>query len=203
MSKVIKAGSEVPVKRAIVEAPVYDAKMEADRLLAEAHGEAERLLAAAREEAERLAQKASAEGRERGLQAVTELLVGARAAAARARDEAQAELRALAVRIAAKILGRELALDANAVTDVVAQALSHTGDPRDVVVRLNPADLEAIERGKPRLIARVKQARSLTFRGDDQVARGGCIVETELGIVDARLSTQLEAIERALRGERE
>jgi type III secretion protein L len=203
MSKVIKAGSEVPVKRAIVEAPVYDAKMEADRLLAEAHGEAERLLAAAHEEAERLTQKAQAEGRERGLQAVTELLVGARTAAARARSEAEVELRALAVRIAGKILGRELALDANAVTDVVAQALAHAGDPRDVVVRLNPADLEAIERGKPRLIERVKKARSLTFRGDDQVARGGCIVETELGIVDARLSTQLEAIERALRGERE
>jgi flagellar biosynthesis/type III secretory pathway protein FliH len=41
------------------------------------------------------------------------------------------------------------------------------------------------------------------FVADDRVARGGCIIETELGVVDARLSTQLDAIERALRGEPE
>jgi flagellar biosynthesis/type III secretory pathway protein FliH len=203
MSKVIKAGSEVPVRRAIVEAPVYDAKMEADRLLADARGQAERILADANQEAERLLNKAQTEGRERGLMAVTELLVGARAAAARARDAAGNELRTLAVKIAEKILARELALRPEAVNDVVAQALSHAGDPHDVVVRLNPADLEAIERGKPRLVERVRSARAVSFRAEESIPRGGCIVETELGVVDARLSTQLEAIERALRGERE
>jgi flagellar biosynthesis/type III secretory pathway protein FliH len=203
MSKVIKAGSDVPVRRAIVEAPVYDAKMEADRLLAEARGEAERIVADAQHEAERLRGKAHAEGRERGLQAVTELLAGARAAATRARSAAESELRVLAVRIAEKILARELALKPDAVADVVAQALAHAGEPRDVVVRMNPADLEAIERGKPRLVERVRSARAVTFRADETVARGGCIVESELGVVDARLSTQLEAIERALRGDRE
>ena len=142
-------------------------------------------------------------GRERGLQAVTELLTGARAAATRARNAAESELRVLAVRIAEKILARELQLKPDAVADVVAQALAHAGEPRDVVVRMNPADLEAIERGKPRLIERVRSARAVTFRADETLARGGCIVESELGVVDARLSTQLEAIERALRGDRE
>jgi type III secretion system HrpE/YscL family protein len=203
MSKVIKAGSDAPVRRAIVEAPVFDAKMEAERLLAEARGEAERILADARQESDRMRQKAAAEGREKGLQAVTELLVGARAAAARARDAAQSDLRALAVRIAGKILGRELALKPEVVNDVVSQAVAHAGEPQDLVVRVNPADLEAVERGKPRLIERVRSARAVTFRSDETVGRGGCVIETELGVVDARLSTQLEAIERALRGERE
>src|SRR5206468_3048977 len=128
------------------------------------------------------------------------LLVGARAAAARARDEAESELRTLAVKIAEKILGRELSLRADAISDVVGKALAHAGDPRDVLVRINPADLEAIERGKTRLVEKIRAARSVTFRGDEAVTRGGCIVETELGVVDARLSTQLDAIERALRG---
>jgi type III secretion protein L len=191
------------MRRAIVDADVFDAKLEGDRLVAEAREAAEREVAAARDEAQRIARKAEAEGRERGLAAVTELLVGARAVAARARSGAEAELRTLAVRIAEKILGRELALKPDAVVDVVAQALAHAGEPRDVQVRLNPADLEAVERGKPRLMERVRSARALTFRGDDAVPRGGCIVETELGAVDARLSTQLEMIERALRGDRE
>lgn len=191
------------MRRAIVDADVFDAKLEGDRLVAEAREQAERALAEARDEAERIGRKAEAEGRERGLAAVTELLVGARAAAARARAGAEAELRALAVRIAEKLLGRELALDPAVVVDVAATAMRHAGEPRELVVRCATEDLEALERGKPRLVERCRAAQVVRFVADDRVARGGCIIETELGIVDARLSTQLDAIERALRGEPE
>jgi flagellar biosynthesis/type III secretory pathway protein FliH len=214
VSKVIKSGAGGNVRRAIVDADVFDAKLEADRLLADARAEAERViaeaksaadgeLAAARDEAERLRRKAESEGRERGLGAVTELLVGARAAAARARAGAEAELRALAVRIAEKILGRELRIDAAAVVDVAAEALRHAGEPRELVVRCAAEDVEALERGKPRLVERCRAAQAVRFVADDRVGRGDCIVESELGVVDARLSTQLDAIERALRGEPE
>jgi flagellar biosynthesis/type III secretory pathway protein FliH len=191
------------MRRAIVDADVFDAKLEGDRLVAEAREAAERERAAARDEVERIARKAEAEGRERGLAAVTELLVGARAVAARARAGAEAELRTLAVRIAEKILGRELQLDASAVVDVAAAAMRHAGEPRELVVRCAAEDLEALERGKPRLVERCRSAQVARFVADERVPRGGCILETELGVVDARLSTQLEAIERALRGEPE
>ena len=203
MSKVIKSGTGPNARRAIVDGDVFEAKLEAERLLGEARAEAERELQTARDEAERLRRKAELEGRERGLGAVTELLVGARLAAAKARANAEGDLRALAVRIAEKILGRELAVDANAVTDVAAEALRHVGEPRELLLRCSPDDLAALERGKPRLIERCRNAQALGFRADDGIARGGCIIETELGVVDARLSTQLEAIERALRGEPE
>jgi type III secretion protein L len=203
MSKVIKSGSGGNMRRAIVEAEVFDVKLEGEKAIADARAQAERIVAEARDEAERVKRKAEAEGRERGLGAVTELLVGARAAAARARADAEAELRALAVRVAEKLLGRELALDAGAVVDVAAEAMRHAGQPRELVVRCAPEDLEALERGKPRLLERCRAAQAVRFVADERVARGGCIIETELGIVDARLSTQLEAIERALRGEHE
>jgi type III secretion system HrpE/YscL family protein len=203
MSKVIKSGATGHLRRTIVDADVFDAKLEADRLIAEARAQAERELAATRDEAERMRRKAEVEGRERGLGAVTELLVGARAAAARARAGAEAELRTLAVHIAEKILGRELLLDGATVVDVAREALKHVGEPRELVVRCAPEDLEALARGKPRLVERCRAAQAVVFRPDATVARGGCVVETELGLVDARLSTQLEAIERALRGEPE
>ena len=203
MSKVIKSGSGLQVRRAIVHADVVDARLEADRLLAEARAQAERELAAAHDEVERVRRKAEVEGRERGLGAVTELLVGARAAAARARANAEGELRTLAVRIAEKILGRELRADAAAVVDVAREALKHAGEPREILLRCAAEDLDALERGKPRLLERCRAAQAVVFRADATVARGGCIVETELGVIDARLSTQLEAIERALRGEPE
>ena len=65
---------------------------------------------------------------------------------------------------------------------------------------MHPDDLKALERGRPRLLERALRAQALQFRADPSVGRGGCIVESELGTVDARLPVQLEAIERALRG---
>jgi type III secretion protein L len=203
VSRVIKSGSGPGARRAIVDGETFESKLEAERLVAEARAAAEQELQAARDEAERLRRKAELEGREKGLGAVTELLVGARLAAAKARANAEADLRVLAVRIAEKILGRELALDAKSVVDVAAEALRHVGEPRELVLRCSPDDLAALERGKPRLLERCRAAQALVVRADDGIARGGCIVETELGVVDARLSTQLEAIERALRGEPE
>lgn len=188
MGRLLKPGQAAP--RVSELSKIYDARLAAERIVAQAQAEADRIRA-----------QAAAEGREKGLGAVTELLVGARAAASRARAEAAPELRVLAVRIAEKILGRALSLSPDVVVDVTAQALAAAGSARQVLVRCHPDDLAALERGKPRLLERVTRSQALALRGDAQVPRGGCIVETELGSIDARLSTQLEAIERALRGE--
>jgi type III secretion protein L len=162
--------------------------------------EAERILEAARSEAERLRGQAVAEGRERGLAAVTELLTAARAASARAQKSAEQDLRLLAVRIAERILERELQVSPDAVVDIALSALGQAGSPHDVHLRVHPDDLKALERGRPRLLQRLTHAEVVHLRADPSVSRGGCIVETELGTVDARLPLQLDAIERALRG---
>jgi type III secretion protein L len=187
-SRIIKGGGAA--EEHIAPAQVFDARSEAERILKQAQAEAERIRA-----------QAAAEGRERGMAAVTELLVGARAAASRARAASAGELRTLAVRIAEKILGRELQLRPEAVVDVAAEALTAAGASQQVTLRCHPDDLAALERGKPRLVERCARAQAVHLRPDAQVGRGGCIVETELATIDARLSTQLEAIERALRGE--
>jgi type III secretion protein L len=194
MARVIKSGGgglrdEKPAGSPKIDPHPFDPKAEAERILAEA-----------RHEAERLRNQATNEGRERGLAAVTELLTAARASSLRARQQAEEDLRVLAVRIAEKILGRELSLSPDAVVDIVAAALLQAGAPREVTLRVHPDDLKALERGRPRLLERCARTQAVQLRPDPAVSRGGCIVETELGTVDARLPVQLEAIERALRG---
>jgi len=183
--RVIKAGQ--PVRLSPVEAPVEDARKAAARILAEAQGDAARLRA-----------QAVADGLESGRAELTELLAVARVEAARARREAEPELRRLAVKIAEKILGRELALQPDAVADVARAALGAAGEPEMLLLRAHPDDVAALERARPRFVAQLREACVLTVRADAQVARGGCVLETPLGVVDARLSTQLAALERAL-----
>lgn len=189
MARILKSGLRDGKKPNIDPYP-FDPRAEADKLLSEA-----------RHEAERLRTQAITEGRERGLAAVTELLTAARVQTLRAHKDVEQDLRVLAVRIAERILGRELELKPDAVVDIVSEALSQAGAPREVVVRCHPDDLKALERGRPRLIERCSRTQAVILRADPAIARGGCIVETELGTVDARLPTQLDAIERALRGQ--
>lgn len=175
-------------------------KVEIDPFPFDPRAEAKKIIAEAKHEAERLRNQAVVEGRERGLASVTELLTVARVQTMRTQREIREDLRVLAVRIAERILGRELAQNPDVVLDLVGEALSQAGAPREVVVRCHPDDLKALERGRPRLIERCARAHAVVFRTDPTIARGSCVVETELGTIDARLPTQLDAIERALRG---
>jgi type III secretion protein L len=179
----------------------WDALRDAAAVRQAAEEAARATIEQARAQAERLLQEAAAEGRERGMAAVTELLVSARAEAARTRRESLGDLRALAVKIADKLLGRALALDPGLVVELAAQALEHAGEPRALRLRCHPDDLELLERGRPRLLDRCRSVGALRIESSDDVPRGGCVVESELGAVDARLATQLDAIERALRGD--
>jgi type III secretion protein L len=184
----------------IVPGERFDALTDAAEIRRAAKQHAAELVAGAQREADRLRAEATAEGRERGLSAVTELLVAARAESARARRESTQELRTLAVKIAEKLLGHALALDGSLVVDLATEALQHAGEPRALRLRCNPEDLAELESGRPRLLERCRSAGALRIEADEQIARGGCVIESELGIVDARLAVQLEAIDRALRG---
>lgn len=190
VARVIKAG-EGP--RAI-DGAVVDAKEEAARIVASARAEADAVC----EEARRAG---FAAGREEGLASVTELAARLRAEASRREEEAAPELRRLAVRIAEKILGRELQLAPDAVVDVVRAAIVAARARRELVVRVHPDDLAAVAAAAPRLAAELARRGDVAVRGDAAVPRGGCLVDTEVGTIDARLDVQLAAIERALLGD--
>ena len=159
---------EPGVRRHIVEATVYDARLEAERMLG---GGARRGGARARRcraEAERL--RAKADGRGARARAGR----GDRAARRRARGRgavargAEAELRALAVRIAEKILGRELSLRPDAVVDVAAEALRLAGEPREVLVRCTPTTWRRSSAASRGCVERVAPRSAVSFRADEQ-----------------------------------
>jgi len=110
------------------------------------------------------------------------------------------ELTELAVRIAAKLLQRELALSPDAIADVVASCLRAAGQSRRVVIRVNPDDLDALRAALPRLDERhiAEGNPSLHAEADPSVGRGGCVLSTDSGEVDGRLEHQLATIRAAL-----
>lgn len=204
MSRILKGGGDPaappPARERVVPAAELEARRSAADLLADARAEAERIRAGAEEAAEAARQQGYDRGYQEGLARTTECLARAHAQ----RDEllAAAEPAAveLALRVAEKVLGREIS-DREAAVDLVAQALDAVRRAQRVRVRVAPADLELLRAEEPRLVARLAQGVTFDLCADPGTTTGGCIVETEAGSVDARLETQLAALRRALLGD--
>jgi len=191
----------------VVPAEVVDAGAEAQALLSEARRQAEALVAAARGQADELRAEArragEAEGRETAEAAFTTMLVEARAEAERMRRAALPAAQTIAVRMAEKIVGRVIALDATAMSDIARQALEAVrARSGAVALRVHPDDWAAIETARPALAARLAKAVELRVIPDAAVGRYGCVVESTAGRLDARLETQIAALERAAFGGR-
>jgi flagellar biosynthesis/type III secretory pathway protein FliH len=139
--------------------------------------------------------------RESALAEVTRLLVSARVEAEAERAAAKEAAPVLARKMAEKIIGRAVALDPAVMGEIAGQALAASRVRGGaVVLRVHPDDLAAVERTRPEWLARVAAGANVRVVADESVGRHGCVVETPVGRLDARLETQLDALESALRG---
>lgn len=171
------------------------AKAEAYRQAAEDSAEAIRRESAAMGYAEGFR-----EGREHGFADVTKMLAAARAQTISEFIRAKDVGITIGRRLAEKILGRMFELDPSVIADLALQALI-ASRPRGgtIVLRTHPEDLSRLTAEREAWLARLPMVADIRFVADASVDRGGCIVETPIGRLDARLSTQLDALESALR----
>jgi flagellar biosynthesis/type III secretory pathway protein FliH len=166
-----------------------------------AEADARRIRESAEAERERVLAGAAAAGREEGLARAAAALTAAAAERDRLLASAEPELVRLALAVAGKVVAGELALAPEVVARIAAEALAAARDRREVVLRVHPADAGLLRAEEPRLLEALSRARAVAVREDPAVGRGGVVVETEAGTVDARIETRLEALRRALLAE--
>ena len=126
-------------------------------------------------------------------------------AAERARISAAVEASAveLALRIAEQAIGATIAAQPETVVEVVRGALRRLVERERVTVLVNPEDLELVRGAAETLANELGGIETCDVQAERRVARGGAIVRTVEGEVDATLATKLararEAVEEALR----
>jgi len=185
-----------------IHAEVYDAVGRARTIVAAAEVEARRLRAGAVDEVAQARAEAVAAGRAEGRQEGLAAAAAALARAAEVRDRllasATGDLLDAAVALAARILEREVALDAEIVVTLAERALREARGRRRVTVRANPDDLSRLRASASRLAAAAGASGLPCLCGDPAIARGGVVVEAEAGELDARIESQLDELRRAL-----
>ena len=181
-----------------IPAQLWDAGLEARRLLEAASADASSMIARAKGESESIRTRAAADGREEGLASATEMVARAALARDRLLADAEPQLVELSFEIARRVLERVVERDRDAVAAVAARALEAVRHRQRVTLRTHPHDAATLREAEPRLCEMLAGARCIAVVDDPSIGRGGVVVETEAGSVDARLASQLEALRRAL-----
>lgn len=98
----------------------------------------------------------------------------------------------LALLTAEQMIAGAIAVEPQRITDVVRGALRRLADRHRVTVLVNPEDLELLARSVPMLQAELGGIEHLDVQADRRVARGGAVVQTVYGEIDATVGAQLQ-----------
>lgn len=111
-------------------------------------------------------------------------------------DDAEKRAVGLAVSIAEKIVAGALDAQPERVIDVVRGALRGLLDSDRIVVCVHPDDVELL-----RLAGQEQGGPQIEIFGERRVARGGALVRTSTGEIDARIETKLAAVQALVAAE--
>lgn len=162
---------------------------------AEIRGYAQKVLSEVEAVREKARKEGFAAGEAKGLSQVTEKLVRLEAMREKFYKEAENEVIKLVMAMAEKVIGKIVEDRPEVIKDVVRQALERSIGDR-ITVRVNPEDYKTIQNLEFKDV--LDRTKRLHFKEDEAVSKGGCVVETEVGTIDAQIETQMEAIKKAL-----
>lgn len=110
----------------------------------------------------------------------------------RIRRETEADVVALTIAIARRVLRRELAVDPEAIHGIVKAALEKVQTKEICLIRLHPDHLSQAQA----FFEKSGLTTGFEITADASLQIGGVIVETKRGNLDASVETQLKEIER-------
>jgi flagellar assembly protein FliH len=103
----------------------------------------------------------------------------------------------LALEVARKLVA-EMPISVPMVEAAVRDALKHVEGSVQVTIRLHPSDLELLQNAASPLLTSAQAGNDFRFLNSPDVGRGGCLVETRFGTVDARRETKFDLLSKNL-----
>ncbi len=216
MAGIIKVGQRTPPATSS-HSSAYQFDDMGDAYLGRVRSEAAKIIADARTEAERIKAQAADDGKQAAMQAVeaslrkrideqSQAVVKALGHAAEAIDQSrQAWQRhweqhavAVAMAIARRVVRREIAHAPEITLDLVQEALELASGHQPIVLRMNPADRQALGPQVEQVISQLRLIGQAQIVADPTIASGGCKVETDFGAIDGQVATQLARIAEEL-----
>lgn len=144
-----------------------------------------------------LRKKAKKEGFEHGLSELNSHIVHLDLLIKQLRHEVTQQILPIALKAAKKIVASELKTHPEHIVDIVVQALQPALQSHKVTIYVNKQDKELLEKNKNTIKQTLEQLEALKIHERDDIAPGGCIIETESGIINAELENQWRSLDAA------
>lgn len=181
----------------VIPAEDFSTLVRASEVLERAEQDAENYRQETQKECQQLKDKAQKEGFQEGLKQFNEHLISFERSLRVLRLELQNQIIPIALKAAKKIVGSQLELKPDAIVDIVQQALAPVMQNHRFVIYVNKADKEILEAQKPKIKSILEQVQVLAIHERADIAPGGCVIETESGIINVKIEDQWRALESA------
>lgn len=199
----------VPTAQEQAAALLEQAQQQAAAIMNDAQQQAEHLLQTAHLEGEALKEEAQHQGYNEGMQMAEseaveirrqaqQVLQQAEQVRQQTYDDMEQEIIALAVEMAEKLLATQLRLDENIVVETAKEALKLVRDREQVTLYVHPQEADIYLGSKQQLEQALSDRAKLSIIMDEQVQPGGCMVQTEQGMVDATVDTRWQQVLKAV-----
>ena len=103
-----------------------------------------------------------------------------------------------AMAVAEKVTHRMVQTDTSVIGDQIVEALKLLVEPKAVTISVAPQDRALVESMLPELIEKIGACTHANIRDDESVTRGGCVINTGAGRIDATIECQIQRIADAL-----
>ena len=143
-------------------------------------------------------EKARQDGYTEGLSKWNEILAGTSQKAADLTKAWEDTMLKLSVRVAEKIIGEQLKLHPDTIVSIIKEVLQGVRFGKHLIIQVNEEDAPEVRSRVTSLRASLGVSNEIEIVASTSVPRGGCLIESELGVVDARLETQLKCLEDVL-----
>ncbi len=114
-------------------------------------------------------------------------------------EEAEAQIIDIIVAVARKVVKTITETHKNIVVEQIKQALSKLKGRAEITIRINVEDLMMTTKHKKDFIQMVEGIENVKILEDNSVDKGGCIINTDFGSIDARISSQLSELEQKIK----
>jgi type III secretion protein L len=175
----------------------FSTLLDAKEMLQKVKEDAEAYKLKVQAEAEQLKIDAQKEGFAEGFKAWGTAVAALESHISQVQTDIQKTLAPIALKAAKKIVGREIELSEDTIVDIVSNSLKAVSQHHKITIYVNKKELAILEANRPRLRDIFESLQSLSIRERSDIAPGGCIIETEGGIINAQLDNQWRVLEKA------
>lgn len=185
-------------KKKVIPQDAISELVEGHKIIEEVKKDAETYRLEVARECEKLKEQAQKEGFEAGFKEWVEHVAKLEEEILKVRQDLEKFLVPVTLKAAKKIVGREIELSEDTIVDIVSNSLKSVSQHKKITIYVNRKDLDPLEKHRPQLKQIFESLEVLSLRERADVAQGGCIIETEGGIINAQLENQWRVLENAL-----